>query len=36
LHALVQELFGPLMDNGAPAAEGIEIAARDHLLRRFE
>jgi hypothetical protein len=36
LHALVQELFVPLMDTGAPDAEGIEIAARDHLLRRFE
>ena len=32
--ALLQELIPPLMDTGAPAAAGIENAARDHLLRR--
>jgi hypothetical protein len=36
LRALLQELIPPLMDTGAPDAAGIEIAARDHLLRRFE
>ena len=36
LKALLQELIPPLMDTGAPDAAGIEIAARDHLLRRFE
>jgi hypothetical protein len=36
LESLIQELFPPLMDTGAPDAAGIEVAARDHLLRRFE
>jgi hypothetical protein len=36
LEALLQELIPPLMDTGAPDADEIEIAARDHLLRRFE
>jgi hypothetical protein len=36
LKALLQELIPPLLDTGAPDAAGIEIAARDHLLRRFE
>ena len=35
LHALLQELIHPLMDTGAPDAEGIEHAAREHLLSRF-
>lgn len=34
LLALHQELFPPLMDIGAPGAEGIESAAREHLLKR--
>ena len=35
LESLLQELIPPLMDTGAPDLEGIEDAARDHLLRRF-
>lgn len=34
LLALHQELFPPLMDIGAPGVEGIESAAREHLLKR--
>ncbi|HLQ90946.1 MAG TPA: hypothetical protein VK148_13010 [Xanthobacteraceae bacterium] len=37
MHSLLclhQELFRPLMDIGAPSAEGIELAAREHLLKR--
>jgi hypothetical protein len=34
LLALHQELFSPLMDTGGPRAEGIEVAAREHLLKR--
>jgi hypothetical protein len=36
MHSLLclhQELFRPLMDIGAPSAEGIELAAREHLLK---
>ncbi len=35
LDALVQQLFPPLMDTGSPDAAGIEIAAREHLLKRY-
>ena len=35
LDALIQVLFRPLMDTGAPEAAGIEHAAREHLLQRF-
>lgn len=35
LLALHQLLFRPLMDTGAPGAEGIELAAREHLLKRY-
>lgn len=35
LLALHQELLRPLIDIGAPDAEGIELAAREHLLKRF-
>lgn len=35
LESLLQKLIPPLMDTGAPDLEGIENAARDHLLRRF-
>ena len=34
LLALHQVLFPPLMDTGAPGAEGIELAAQEHLLAR--
>ena len=34
LLALHQELFGPLMDIGTPNAQGIEVKAREHLLKR--
>jgi hypothetical protein len=34
LLALHQELFQPLMDIGAPGAEGIVPAAQEHLLQR--
>jgi hypothetical protein len=34
LLALHQELFRPLMDTGGPSAKGIEIARREHLLKR--
>ena len=35
LELLLQALIPLLMDTGAPDLEGIENAARDHLLRRF-
>ena len=35
LESLLQALIVPLMDTGAPAMQGIEHAAREHLLRRF-
>jgi hypothetical protein len=34
LHALLQELIPPLIDTGGPDAVGIEVAAREHLLKR--
>jgi len=34
LLALHQELFRAVMDIGAPGNEGIELAAREHLLKR--
>lgn len=34
LHALLQELIPALLDTGGPDAAGIELAAREHLLRR--
>jgi len=35
LDALIQVLFPPLSDTGAPEAEGVELAAREHLLKRY-
>jgi hypothetical protein len=35
LEALVQEIFAQIVDTGSPQAEGIEHAARAHLLNRF-
>jgi hypothetical protein len=35
LLTLHQELLRPLIDIGAPDAEGIELTAREHLLKRF-
>jgi len=34
LLALHQELIPPLTDTGASGAEGIELAAREHLMSR--
>ena len=34
LEALLQELVAPLADTGSPSAAGIELRAREHLLKR--